>query len=169
MNDDNKQLVRRWFEEVWNQNRESTIDELLSPQGVGFGLTATESEVTSTQFKPFVRNFRDAFPDLHMEIEDMVAEGDKVAVRLRVTGTHKGGGLGFPATGRKIDITAITIIQFANGQLVQGWNNWEQLGLIPTPTRATAARSGGPVQQLGMAPRPVNMTNCWRSALKAVL
>jgi steroid delta-isomerase-like uncharacterized protein len=89
-----------------------------------------------------VRNFRDAFPDLHMEIKDMVAEGDKVAVRLRVTGTHKGGGLGFPATGRKIDIAAITIIQFAKGQLVQGWNNWDQLGMM---------------QQLGMAAGPVNM------------
>lgn len=139
----NKQIVRRWFEEVWNQGREAAIDELLSPQGVGFGLAATETEVHGPpQFKPFVRNFRDAFPDLHMEIEDMVAEEGKVAVRLRVTGTHKGGGLGFPATGHKIDITAITIIQFANGQLVHGWNNWDQLGMM---------------QQLGMAPGPVNM------------
>ena len=72
----------------------------------------------------------------------MVAEGDKVAVRLRVTGTHGGGGLGIPATGRKVDITAITIIQFANGQLVHGWNNWDQLGMM---------------QQLGMAPGSVNM------------
>lgn len=139
----NKQITQRWFKEVWNEGRESTIDELLSPQGVGFGLAATETEVHGpTQFKPFARNFRDAFPDLHMEIEDMVAEGDKVAVRLCVTGTHKGGGLGFPATGRKLDITAITIIQFVNGQLVHGWNNWDQLGMM---------------QQLGMVPGPVNM------------
>ena len=143
MNDNNKQLVRRWFEEVWNQGCEAAIDELLSPQGVGFGLAAIETEVHGPpEFKPFVRNFRNAFPDMHFVIEDMVAEGDKVAVRLRVTGTHKGGGLGFPATGRKIDITAITIIQFAGGQLVHGWNNWDQLGML---------------QQLGMAPGPVNL------------
>ena len=143
MSDDNKRLARRWFEEVWNQNRESTIDELLSPEGVGFGLAATDTEVHGpAQFKPFVRNFRSAFPDMHFVIEDMVAEGDKVAVRLRVTGTHNGEGLGFPPTGRKIDITAITIIQFAKGQLVHGWNNWDQLGMM---------------QQLGMAPGPVNM------------
>ncbi|HZS26415.1 MAG TPA: ester cyclase [Candidatus Angelobacter sp.] len=72
----------------------------------------------------------------------MVAEGDKVAVRLSVTGTHQGGGLGFPATDRKINVTAITIIQFANGKLVQGWNNWDQLGMM---------------QQLGMALGPVDM------------
>ena len=94
------------------------------------------------EFKPFVRKMRDASPDMHFVIEDMVAESDKVAARLRVTGTHNGGGLGFPATGRKIDITAITIIQFANGKLVHGWNNWDQLGMM---------------QQLGMGPGGVNM------------
>jgi hypothetical protein len=79
MSEANKQLTRRWFEEVWNQGREGAIAELLSPQGVGFGLAATETEVHGpTQFKPFMRNFRDAFPDLHFVIEDMVAEGDKV-------------------------------------------------------------------------------------------
>jgi steroid delta-isomerase-like uncharacterized protein len=143
MSNDNKQLVQRWFEEVWNEGREATIDELMSAAGVGFGLAATKSEVHGPpEFKPFVRNFRDAFPDLHFVIEDMVAEGDKVAVRLGVTGTHQGGGLGFPATGRKINVTAITIIQFANGKLVQGWNNWDQLGMM---------------QQLGMAAGPVDM------------
>jgi len=143
MSGDNKQLVQRWFEEVWNQNRESAIDELLSPEGVGFGLAATDTEIHGpAEFKPFVRNMRSAFPDLHIAVEDTVAEGDKVAVRLRVSGTHNGGGLGFPATGRKVDVTAITIIQFANGKLVHGWNNWDQLGMM---------------QQLGVIPGPVNM------------
>jgi steroid delta-isomerase-like uncharacterized protein len=131
MIDDNKKLVRRWFEEVWNQGREGAIDELLSPEGVGFGLAATNTEVHGpAEFKPFVRNLRDAFPDLHITVEDMVAEGDKVAVRMLVTGTHKGGGLGFPATGRKINVTGMTIIQFANGKLVHGWNNWDQMGMM---------------------------------------
>ena len=143
MNDDNKKLVQRWFEEVWNQNRERVIDELLSPEGVGFGLAATDTEIHGpAEFKPLVRNMRSALPDLHIAVEDTVAEGDKVAVRLRVTGSHKGDGLGFPPTGRKMDVTAMTIIQFANGKLVHGWNNWDQLGMM---------------QQLGMAPGPVNM------------
>ena len=131
MIDDNKKLVRRWFEEVWNQGREGAIDELLSPEGVGFGFAATNTEVHGpAEFKPFVGNLRDAFPGLHIAVEDMVAEGDKVAVRMIVTGTHKGGGLGFPATGRKINVTGLTIIQFANGKLVHGWNNWDQLGMM---------------------------------------
>src|ERR1700749_2752424 len=140
---DNKQLAQRWFAEVWNQGSDSAIDELLSPPGVGFGLGATDTEIHGpAEFRPFVHNLLSAFPDLHISVEDTVAEGDKVAVRLRVTGTHKGNGLGFPATGRKIDVTAITIIQFANGQLVHGWNNWDQLGML---------------QQLGMAAGPMKM------------
>jgi steroid delta-isomerase-like uncharacterized protein len=131
MHDQNKQLAKRWFEEVWNQGREGAIDELLSPEGVGFGLAEAGTEVHGpAQFKPFVRNFRDAFPDLRIIVEDMVAEADKVAIRFRVTGTHRGNGLGFPATGRAIDLTAMTIIQIANGQLVHGWNNWDQLGMM---------------------------------------
>ena len=131
MAQDNKHIAQRWFDEVWNQGRESSIDELLSPEGVGFGLAEADTEVHGpAQFKPFARNMRNAFPDFHIKIEDMLAEGDKVAVRFQVTGTHKGDGLGFPATGNKIDLTGITIIQFAAGKLVHGWNNWDQLGML---------------------------------------
>ncbi len=131
MHDQNKQLAKRWFEEVWNQGRDGAIDELLSPEGVGFGLAEAGTEVHGPeQFRPFVRNFRDAFPDLRIIVEDMVAEADKVAIRFRVTGTNKGNGLGFPATGRTIDVTGMTIIQIANGMLVHGWNNWDQLGMM---------------------------------------
>jgi hypothetical protein len=91
---------------------------------------------------------RSAFPDLHIAVEDTVAEGDKVAVCLHVTGTHKGGGLGFPATGRKVDVTAITIIQFANGQLVHGWNNWDQLGMMQQPGMTPARLRPGQYESI---------------------
>ena len=139
----NKQLGKRWFEEVWNGGRIGAVDELLSPEGLGFGLAGPGTEIRGPEgLKPFVRNLRDAFPDLHIAVEDMVAEGDKVAIRFRVTGTHQGNGLGFPATHRPIDITGMTIIQVADGKLVHGWNNWDQLGMM---------------QQLGMAPGSVHM------------
>jgi steroid delta-isomerase-like uncharacterized protein len=119
------------------------LDELLSPEGVGFGLAEPGKEIRGPEaLKPFVRNLRDAFPDLHIAVEDMVAEGDKVAIRFRVTGTHQGNGLGFPATHRPINITGMTIIQVADGMLLHGWNNWDQLGMM---------------QQLGMAPGSVHM------------
>lgn len=127
MGQDNKQIAQRWFEEVWNQGKESTVDELLAADGRAFGLTEAGTEVRGPdEFKPFMRNMLSAFPDFHIDIEDMVSEGEKIAVRFRVTGTHKGDSLGFPATGKKVDLTAMTFIYISGGKFIRGWNNWDQ-------------------------------------------
>jgi steroid delta-isomerase-like uncharacterized protein len=137
---DNKSLVHRWFEEVWNQGREKIIDELLGPDIVAFGLGEGGAEVRGpAEFKTFFHNLKNAFPDLHITIEDTLAERDEVAVRILIEGTHKGDGLGIPATGRKFRVPGICIIKLANGKLVVGWNSWDQLGLL---------------QQLGVIPPP---------------
>jgi predicted ester cyclase len=65
-----------------------------------------------------------------MKIEDSIAEGDKVTVRITVEGTHQGGQLGVAPTGRRIKIAGVVIIRIANGQIVEGWNSWDQLGLL---------------------------------------
>jgi predicted ester cyclase len=65
-----------------------------------------------------------------MKIEDAIAEGDRVTVRITAEGTHKGGNLGVAPTGRKIRIEGIVIVRIANGQIVEGWNSWDQLGLL---------------------------------------
>jgi steroid delta-isomerase-like uncharacterized protein len=151
MSEANKQLVRRWFEEVWNQGQEETIDELFAAHGIGYGLGDTDAPVQGPAgIKPFVRNLRGALPDIHMKIEDSIAEGDKVTVRITVEGTHKGGQLGVAPTGRRIKIAGVVIIRIANGQLVEGWNSWDQLGLlrqigalpaVAGPDRFTSARA----------------------------
>jgi steroid delta-isomerase-like uncharacterized protein len=131
MSEANKTLVRRWFEEVWNQGREETIDELFAPNGVGYGLGDTEAPVQGPAgIRPFVRNLRGAIPDIHMTIEDAIAEGDKVTVRITAEGTHKGGQLGVAPTGRRVHIEGIVVVRIANGQIVEGWNSWDQLGLL---------------------------------------
>ena len=138
MKADNKTLARRWFEEVWNQGRESTIDELFAPDGITFGLGEADTEVRGpAQFKVFFRNIRGAFPDLHVAVLDTVSEGDKVAVRFVVKGTHSGKGLPVPPTGRKIRVAGMCIVELAGGRLIKGWNNWDQLGML---------------QQLGIVP-----------------
>ena len=151
MSEANKTLVRRWFEEVWNQGREETIDELFASTGVGYGLGDTEAPVHGPPgVKPFVRNLRGALPDLHMKIEDILAEGDKVTVRVTAEGTHKGGNLGVAPTGGRVHVEGIVIVRIANGQIVEGWNSWDQLGLLrqigalPTqkgPDQFTSARA----------------------------
>jgi steroid delta-isomerase-like uncharacterized protein len=131
MRSDHKALVYRWFDEVWNQGREETIDELFGEDGVALGLGVGEAPVHGpTGFKVFWRNIRAALPDVQITIEDAVVEGDKVAVRVILTGTHRGEGLGVSATGRRVKVSGIVFLQFAEGRIIRGWNSWDQLGLL---------------------------------------
>jgi len=138
----NKAIVRRWFEEVWNRGREETIDELFAAHGIGYGLGDTEVPTRGpAEFKLFANNLRGAMPDIRMTIEDIMAEGDKVTVRLAVEGTHKGGQLGVAPTGRRIRIAGVVMVRIANGQIVEGWNSWDQLGLLRQIGALPAANS----------------------------
>lgn len=131
MSEANKAIVRRWFEEVWNQGREETIDELFAIGGIGYGLGDTDVPTRGpAEFKLFANNLRGAIPDIHMTIEDIMAEGDRVTVRITVEGTHKGNQLGVAATGRRIRIAGVVIIRIEHAQIVEGWNSWDQLGLL---------------------------------------
>ena len=123
-----KVLARRWFEEVWNQSRETAIDELMLPDCVVHGLGPDQHGPEG--FKPFFKMYRDAFPDIHVTIESIVSEGDLAAVRWTAAGTHKGDGLGFPATGKRVELTGMAFLRSENGRLVEGWNNFDQLGML---------------------------------------
>jgi len=131
MQEDNKALARRWFKEVWNEGKLETIDELLSPNAPLYGLGESDADVRGPAgFKPFVHNLRSAFPDIRITIEDMIAEGDKVSLRLDIRGTHKGEGLDVPPTGKAIRVAAIVTAEIKDGKIVAGWNSWDQLGLL---------------------------------------
>ena len=131
MTETNKALVRRWFREVWNEGREATIDELFAEGGVAYGLGDREAEVRGpAQLKPFVRNLRGTLPDLQISIQEIMAEEDKVMVRVLLEGTHSGSGLGVPPSGRRIRVAGIVVIRVSKGQFVEGWNSWDQLGLL---------------------------------------
>jgi steroid delta-isomerase-like uncharacterized protein len=137
MSSDNKALIRQWFDEVWNTGRESAIDELMANGGLVHGLG--EDLVGPAGFKPFHRAFRDAFPDMIVHLDQVIAEGDTVAARWTATGTHRGDGLGFAATGRPVSFTGMVFARIADGKLVEGWNSMDQLGMM---------------QQLGIVDRP---------------
>jgi steroid delta-isomerase-like uncharacterized protein len=125
---DPKTLARRWFEEVWNQGQEAAISELMSPDGVVHGLGPDQHGPEG--FKPFFKAYRDAFPDIQVTIESIVSEGDLAAVRWTAVGTHKGNGLGFPATGKRVELTGMAFLRAENGRLIEGWNNFDQLGML---------------------------------------
>jgi steroid delta-isomerase-like uncharacterized protein len=129
MENENNRLARRWFEEVWNQRRTDTIDELLTDESVCQSESGTLRG--PQEFKE--RNHAvllSAFPDLRITVEGVVGEGDDVVVRWVVTGTHLGDTLGFPATGRTVSFRGMTWIRFSGGKMVEGWDCWNQTGLI---------------------------------------
>ena len=91
---DNAILVRRWFEEVWNQNNDAVIDELLTPTSIIHGLVGEDGTELDgpAHFKAFHRKFVTEFPGLRIDVADVVADGDKTAVRCIVTGNHGASG-----------------------------------------------------------------------------
>jgi steroid delta-isomerase-like uncharacterized protein len=130
MSEANKELAIRWYEEVWNQHNEAAIDELFSIDGKCYGFPDSESAIGREEFKASHRTFCGAFPDLHVTIEDVIAENDRVAIRWKTSMTHTGDHLGFAATGKKSALTGVSIIQIAGGQIIDGWNEVNIPGLI---------------------------------------
>jgi steroid delta-isomerase-like uncharacterized protein len=128
MSIENKTLVQRWFSEVWNEGRADAIDELLADDAVIHGLGANLQG--PAEFKRFHSAYRNAYPDVTIDVDDLVAEGDMVAVRWSAIGTHRGDGLGFPATGRRAQFTGMVFVRIKEGRLVEGWNNFDQLGML---------------------------------------
>ena len=134
----NKALLQRWFDEVWNKQRPEAIDEMLAPDAIVHGLSDDpESPLEGPSgFKPFHETFRGAFPDVEVVIEDMVAEGNKVAVRCSVRAKHSGDNLGIAASGAPVDFTGIAIVRVKDGKIVEAWNNFDfmrmnrQIGII---------------------------------------
>ena len=131
MSEENKQLVRRWFEEVWNKGRADAIDEMFAENGIAHGLSDDPANpITGPKgFKPFHVLFRDAFPNMNIVVEDMVAEGDRVAARCSVRGRHEGDFLGRSATQSPVDFTGMTIVRIDKGKIVEAWNNFDFMSL----------------------------------------
>jgi predicted ester cyclase len=131
MSEANKLLVKRWFEQVWNQKSEAAIEEMMHKQGKSHGFPDADSVLAGPEpFKSVQRTFVGAFPDVHVHIEDIIAEGDRVAVRWRASMTHHGDHLGFPATGRKGTLDGSSFVIVKDNQIVEGWNQMDLQGLV---------------------------------------
>ncbi len=139
--EENKALMRRAYEEVYNQRNLAVIDELCVPDFVYHSASMTIRSLEA--YKHFASLIFAAFPDGRFSIEDMIAEGDRVAVRHTFRGTHQGDFRGIPPTGKYITTTAIVISRIANGKATEAWFNGDdlgrlqQLGVIPTLGQAS--------------------------------
>ena len=127
--EENKAIFRRYVEEVGNEGNfdlaDQIFDRYLAHQPDGSVLERGPEDV-----KQFMGEFREAFPDFRSEIEDQIAEGDRVVTRWRMHGTHRGEFRGIAPTGNALDITGIGIFRFSNGKVVESWDNFDQLGMM---------------------------------------
>src|SRR5713226_616263 len=137
MSIENKAIVRRLYEEVWNKRRVELVDELMSPSHAMHSNHVPDSCIGPEAYKREMARFVTGFPDLRFTVEDMVAENEKVAVAWTISGTHKGEFRGISPTGKKVSIEGITINHIANGKIMDSYVNWDALSLL---------------QQFGVAP-----------------
>jgi len=144
MSEQNKAIVRRVFEELWNNGNLSVADQLFTP-------TYTDHDPSTPDFghgpeseRKRVTLYRTAFPDLRLTIEDIIAEGETVMARWSCRGTHKGDLSGIAPTGKQINISGVTVARLSNGKLAEGYVHWDalglmqQLGVVPALTKAKA-------------------------------
>ena len=124
-------FLHRWFEEVWNNGREEAIFEMLDENVVGHGLTDENgNEIRgAANFAAFHKNFRAAFPDIKITVEETVTEGDKIAGLCKVKATHEGDHLGFAATKKPIEISGLILVKLKDGKIVEAWNHFDFMKL----------------------------------------
>ena len=122
----NKAVAMRVFDEIFNQGKFQVADEIYAPDFRNHGL---HESVDLKADQDAVHAEKKAFPDLRMSVEDMVADGDKVAVLWTFHGTHTGAGYeGLPPTGTPVELRGITIWRIADGRIQEEWSSWSETG-----------------------------------------
>jgi steroid delta-isomerase-like uncharacterized protein len=135
--EENKALVRRLWEEVFNKRNLAVADELLAPGAVNHEASAGPPQSGPVDLKQVVGTLTSAFPDHHTVLEDMIAEGDKVMVRTTFSGTHQGSFMGIPPTGKRFSQQQIHVVRIVDGKATEHWavrddiSMMQQLGVIP--------------------------------------
>lgn len=136
--EENAATARRILDEAWNGGRLDVLDELCAPDCVDHDLAMHEDARGLATNKERIRAYRAAMPDLHVTIDDLVADGDRVVTRWHASGTNDGELMGNPPTHRRTEFTGMSIDRFdADGRLAETWDQWDNLTFM---------------QQVGLAP-----------------
>ena len=140
--EDNKAVIRAYVETVWNEKQLDRAGEVVASDFLDYAPLPGQAPGLEGAKRKWAM-YLNAIPDLRVTIEDLVAEGDKVAVRRSYEGTHQGELLGIPATGKQVRVSSISIFRLAEGKIADSWEQWDRLGLL---------------QQLGVIPAPAAPT-----------
>jgi predicted ester cyclase len=130
MSEENKAIVRRQEEELHTQGNLDVADEIFAPNYVGHDPSNPQDIRGLEAAKQAAAGYREAFPDLQVIIEDLLAEGDRVAARVRFRGTHQGELEGIAPTGRRVESTGIIVSRIEGGKIAEDWANFDDLGLM---------------------------------------
>ena len=127
--ENNKQLMNRFVDFI-NTASEQLAAELISPEAIFYVPGQPEPMRGPAGYLAIIEMMRSGFPDIQWTLEDIVAEGDKVAARFIMHGTHQGTFFGVPATGKSIEVQAMNFYRFSNGQIVEEYGQPDMLGLL---------------------------------------
>lgn len=128
--EENKAVVRRYAEQVWNGGDLTAVEEFIAPDYVRHDPGLPMEVRGPDGVRAVIVAYRTALPDLHLTLDDTLADGDKVVLRLDVRGTHQGDLMGIPPSGRAVEITAIEIFRLDGGKIVEQWVAVDNLGLM---------------------------------------
>lgn len=134
----NKEVIRRYWDGKWNERRPEILDELQTQDVLYHGTSMTMDGIE--EYKQVYQVFLSAFHDTHIEVEELIAEGDKVMSRVSLSGIHGGELEGMPPTGKPFTVRAFTVFRLVDGRIAEEWEILNELGLM---------------QQLGLELRPV--------------
>jgi steroid delta-isomerase-like uncharacterized protein len=143
--EDNKALIRRFVDEVQSGGNIDLVDEICSPEFVNHS-APPRIPADREGIKIVTAMFRRAFPDSYFTVEDMVAEGDKVATRKTFHGTHGGEFMGIPPSGRSVSMGLIDIVRISDGRVVEHWSMGDTLGMMQ---QLGVIPSGEPSEEAG--------------------
>ena len=135
---ENKVLVRRAFEEVWHKGNLEVLDEIMAPDVI-VHIAPPGAPPTGESVKQMTVAILNAFSERQADLEDLIAEGDKVVERWRFSGKHTGEFMGLPPTHKQVTFSGISIMRIVGGKVVEEWDQvdalgmMQQLGLVPSP------------------------------------
>ena len=125
--DSNKEAVRRFFDTIWVQHKIEKMTEFAHPNVQG------NDPHFGTSIESFTEHWKErlaAFPDVRIDVIDLVAEGDVVASRWVMTGTHKSEYMGVPASGNRVKVSGMSFDRLVDGKIAEGYDNWDVVGLL---------------------------------------
>lgn len=141
--EENKAAERRFQEELWNKRNLGSVDEHVAADVVDHDPFSPGQATGREGFRQTVAMMLSAFPDIHVTIEDMVAEKDRVVVRWTVRGTHRGNFMGIPPTNKQLTSSGIDLFRYEGGKRIETWRQWDALGVMQQLGVLPAGRQSG--------------------------